>query len=482
MSFLQKLSASIVIVLFTTIIVLDLFVHPEYSFDDSPYFEYRGLLFGLALVLGAVIVFASIMKLGKLLSWNPILPILFYIIASLAFLWAVPMVPVSDQAAVFFLASNKLVDPFNYMSTYSNTIPTIMYLLALVSVFGNSLWVPKIANVVWGLMTLILTAKVYGLLAPAGIPCRDKARLFFSEAECKLLWIGAVFLPAFFYNNHVYNEVPSVALGMLLLYLVVRNDDRIWIRIITVIVSFLQMSLRQTGIILIIAVAMYVFFYQKKRIYAIVYLACSMMGYFLISKCCGLLLVDAETQGFPIWSWVKMGINEAEIGFQDNTHSYDVTFQDVVDRYQEYGLYKVLTILGRKTFWIWGEGTYQSGRYGYGVLNNEYLYETFVTARISESPERILRVTTNFVLRAQYLFYMLFALLGTLRAQKKHEFSVLFYIFCGFLVFYLVWEIKSRYLYGLYPMFMILALYGWESEENPVRKIPGLIKNRAPSK
>ena len=139
MSFLQKLSTSIVIVLFTTIIVMDLFVHPEYSFDDSPYFEYRGLLFGFALVLGAILVFTGIMKLGKLLSWNPIIPFLFYIIASLAFLWAVPMVPVSDQAAVFFLASNKLVDPFNYMSTYSNTIPTIMYLFALVSVFGNSL-------------------------------------------------------------------------------------------------------------------------------------------------------------------------------------------------------------------------------------------------------------------------------------------------------------------------------------------------------
>ena len=160
-----------------------------------------------------------------------------------------------------------------------------------------------------------------------------------------------------------------------------------------------------------------------------------------------------------------MGINESEFGFQDNNHSFDITFLDCVNRYKEYGPLKVITILCKKTFWVWGEGSYQSGRYGFGYLNNPYEYATFVTEKLSESPDRKIRIVSNILIRSQYLFYMLFALIGTLKAQKKHEFSVLFYIICGFFAFYLIWEIKSRYLYGLYPVFLLLALYGWEEKK-----------------
>ncbi len=466
MSFLQKLSTSIVIILFTTILVLDLFIQPEYHFDDFPYFEYRGLLWGVVMVIGATLVFFVVDRMGKILRWNVLPPILFYLIGSIVFLWAVPMIPMSDQGSVFSIASNGLDDPQNYMSIYANTTPTIMYLFVLASIFGKSLWVPKAANVLCGLLTLIFTSKIYGCLIDGDCKVTNKTKCPFSESERKMLWWGALFLPAFFYNNHIYNEVPSIALAMLMLYLVIKGDDKVWVRILTVIISCLQFVLRQTGIILVLAAAMYIFFYQKKRIYALVYFVSVIAGYLLIEKCCTWALVGEGTHGYPIWSWVLMGINESEFGFQDNNHSFDITFLDCVNRYKEYGPLKVITILCKKTFWVWGEGSYQSGRYGFGYLNNPYEYATFVTEKISESPDRKIRIVSNILIRSQYLFYMLFALIGTLKAQKKHEFSVLFYIICGFFAFYLIWEIKSRYLYGLYPIFLLLALYGWEEKKS----------------
>ena len=482
MSFLQKVSTSMVIILFTTILVMDVFVQPEYSFDDSPYFDYRSGFLLLAIV-GVVLITAGIMKFGEKIKWNLVCPILFYVFSSLTILFLVPMEPVSDQATVFFLATNKLYDPFGYMIVNINVLPTILYVYGLVKLFGASIWVQKIANVVLGLFTLILTAKIYGLLSSGNeLEQKKPSKLFFTETESKLLWIGALFLPAFFYNNHIYNEVPSVTLAVLMLYLVIRDDNAIWLRVITVIVSCLQFVLRQSGIILVIAVAMYIFFYQKKRVYAVIYFMSVIAGYLLIEKWYTVAMVGDGAQGYPVWSFIRMGMNEAEFGFQDHSHTSDATFWDCVDRYKEYGLYKVLTIYGKKIFWIWGEGTYQSGRYGLGYPDNTYTYDTFVTALISESPDRLLRIAINMVLRAQYLLYMFFAVIGTLRAQKKPKLSVLFFIICGFFLFFVIWEIKSRYLYGLYPIFLLLGMYGWESEDNPVKKIPERIKNRVASK
>lgn len=475
MTIIQKISVSIVLVLFSIVLILELFIQPEYSFGDYPYFDHRGL-FLLAAILVVVLITVGIMKLGEKLRWNAVPPIVFFVAASLAFIFLVPMVPVSDQATVFFLASNDLTDPFGYTAIYSNTIPTVLYVYGLLSLFGKTLWVPKIANMVLGLMTLILTAKVYGLLVADEMKTIEEGKRLFAISERKVLWLGAIILPVILYENHIYNEIPSVTLILLLLYLVMRNDDSIWIRILTVVVSCLQFVLRQTGIIVVFAAALYIFFYQKKRVYALIYFASVVLGYVLIGKLYTSALVAEGAKGFAIWSWVKMGVNEAEFGFQDNTHTYDVTFWDCVDRYKEYGLLKVLEIYAKKTFWIWGEGTYQSGRYGLGYPDNEYEYETIVTALISGSEDRKLRVLLNMVLRAQYLFYMFFALVGAWIARKKDKFSVFFLIICGFLCFYLIWEIKSRYLYGLYPVFLILAMYGWEKCD--VSSIKAWIKKR----
>ena len=74
------------------------------------------------------------------------------------------------------------------------------------------------------------------------------------------------------------------------------------------------------------------------------------------------------------------------------------------------------------------------------------------------------------------MFYMFFAVIGTLRAKKRNVFSVLFFTICGFFLFFLLWEIKSRYLYGLYPIFLILALYGWE-KYNPIERMHTITNN-----
>lgn len=462
MKILQRVSMSIVTVLLTVVLFLEFFIQPEYNYADFPYFERTGiwLYVSATLVVGITV---CIMRIGKKLDWNSVLPIFAYLLLSLAFLFLVPMIPVSDQGIVYTIASNGLADPDCYMNYNGNVIPTIIFTYCVISILGKTIWAPKIVNLICGLLSLILMAKIYGLLGDNEEVSLAKDKGFFSVSERKMLWMGALFLPAFLYNNHIYNEVPAVTLSLLMMFFILNKNQSIAIRVATIIVSCLQFVLRQSGIIIVIAAAMYIFFYLKKRRYALIYFGSVIIGYLLIVKCSEILLGVDTSQSYPFWSFIKMGVNDTEFGFQDNTHSSDVSLSDCIDRYREYGVLKVLTIYAKKTFWIWGEGTYMSGRYGYGWLQNEYMYETFATHAIYGSPDRKLRLITKFIMRAQYLFYMFLSLVGTVRARKNNRFCILFFIICGFFCFYILWEIKSRYLYGVYPIFLIMAMYGWDN-------------------
>lgn len=462
MTFLQKLSTFLVITLFSIVLVLEVVVQPEYDYADFPYFDHNSVALFIS-VFAVVVITGFIMLIGNKLSWNSFMPLAFYLLVSVAVLLLVPMIPVSDQGTVYEIAANDYADPNEYMNYNSNVIPSIIYTHFVLSVLGKSIWAPKAVNVLCGFLSLVLMARIYGLISGKKEVSSEKDDEFFSVSERKMLWLGAIFLPVFLYNNHIYNEVPAVTLSLLTIYLVIKDNQPILFRAITVVVSCLQFVLRQSGIIIVIAATLYIFFYLKHKRYAIVYFVSIIAGYLLLVKCGEAVLGVDTSQSYPIWSFIKMGVNDTEFGFQDNTHAPDVTLRDCLDRYREYGLIKVLTIYLKKTYWVWGEGTFMAGRYGYGWLQNKYLYETFVTKAIFGIPEPKFRIITKIIMRAQYLFYMFLAVVGTVKARKNNRFSILFFIVCGFLCFYILWEIKSRYLYGVYPIFLIMAMYGWDN-------------------
>ena len=124
MRILQKLSTTVIMLLFLVVLILEFFIQPEYHFDDYPYFDHN-----IVLLIPSVIVVSTamilLMKLGEKVSWNPVFPLVFFVAASAMFLFLVPMKPVSDQKIVYELILNDLQDPDAYMGSNSNVIPTI---------------------------------------------------------------------------------------------------------------------------------------------------------------------------------------------------------------------------------------------------------------------------------------------------------------------------------------------------------------------
>lgn len=56
--------------------------------------------------------------------------------------------------------------------------------------------------------------------------------------------------------------------------------------------------------------------------------------------------------------------------------------------------------------------------------------------------------------------YMVLALVGVWMTRKDENYSLFLYIICGVACFYLIWEMKSRYIYSLYPLFIIYTFGG----------------------
>lgn len=67
-------------------------------------------------------------------------------------------------------------------------------------------------------------------------------------------------------------------------------------------------------------------------------------------------------------------------------------------------------------------------------------------------------------MKGQYFVLIILSLIELIVKDKgevrRNERDLLFYLIIGLFCFYMIWEIKSRYIYCLYPIFIILSSNG----------------------
>ena len=176
-----------------------------------------------------------------------------------------------------------------------------------------------------------------------------------------------------------------------------------------------------------------------------------------------------------------MGINEEEFGFQDGSHSKDWTFEDVQKRINELRFGRLIKLLCKKQYWLWTEGTYQAERYAFGTGEEEqFAYETAITKKIRDTENSKLRKSIDYLMKGQYLVLIILSFIDFMIKDKNEDIKgkkeLLLYIIIGLFCFYTIWEMKSRYIYCLYPIFLIFSTSGTQKIINKIKK-KGRIKN-----
>lgn len=429
------------IAIFLSVCVFGLVWRSDYHFDDFPYFSRNHLCNYISVVLNALLLFSIFLFFQKH-HVRIRLCLTVYGLICITFMFLVPLEPFSDMESIFNIANSGMADTGGYLSRYENQIPITLYLYAL-SFIGKNIIIPKLMNVAFNIWTAYMTYKIGSVL--------------FGEDK-RILLYTCLFIPPVLYVNHIYNDTMSAALAAAMTYLALDKRETKWKTAVLIMLSALSIWLRASNILFVLAILLYWMFPLKKWRKASVYVLSVTLLLCGLQKT-GKTLVHTDGEGgYPVWSYIQMGLNEEEFGFQDGSHSEDWTFSDCIERVQSLGIKRTVKLLVKKEMWMWSEGTYQAERYGLGDVNAEYTTENAVTQSLHTQSN--LRKAASYWMKGQYYVLALFALLGIIAEKKRNGTELLFYFMCGFFCFYLIWEMKSRYIYALYPYMILLALQG----------------------
>ncbi|MCR5700808.1 MAG: glycosyltransferase family 39 protein [Lachnospiraceae bacterium] len=370
---------------------------------------------------------------------------------------------------IYEIAINGFKDEQGYLSNCPNQIPITTYLWVITSIFGKNILIPKIFNIICNVGIIYFLYKIYLVIADTNELSSDKKAI---------MWFSTPILSVVLYENHIYNDILFTFLTTILIYLVLKKQDTNLIFAIVCVLSVVQYVIRPTGIIYIIAIFLYMVLYQQHYRKALVYVLFCVSLIFGVGKLNKKIFNVDTTKEYPIWSYIQMGVNEQEFGFQDGSHSMDWTKEDCVEKYKALGMRKLLRIYVKKEIWMWSEGTYQAERYGLGDYYATFTKDNKITETVRNVDNSMIRKVLEQMMKAQYYIYMFFALVGLLTVWKRNRKDMrlqvlLLYVICGFFCFYLVWEIKSRYIYSLYPIFMIYGFIGFSIFVDGIEKIFG---------
>lgn len=451
---ISKLSKNFLIVFFSIIVVFMLVINSIYLYTDEPSFKlnnlnnYIGVILN-ALLISGIIFFARKLS-NKFKNYKLLIGIIFliYFILELVYIFLVPIVPFSDMGEVVKIAISDFTENIEYLKINPNNFAICLIYNLIFKLTSYNVLNIKILNVACNILTIYFAYRIY--------------KNIFKQDNILVLVMGIISISTFLYVNCTYNDLIFTTLVTIIIFCLTKPKQNLANTIFIAILSFLQFIVRPVGIILIIATCMY-YLLKERNIKKIAILLSIVLVLNLGYKTIQNKMLPKSEDAITIWSFLQMGINEKEFGFQDNSHSPNWTFKDYTERIQELGFVRITKLISKKVAWTWTEGTYQVERYAFGhELENQYYYDTFLTSKVFKTDSN-LRNILEYLMKGQFLIIMMLSLFGLIFDDKENNRSkiyLLFWLIIGMLCFYIIWEIKSRYIYCLYPIFLILATNG----------------------
>ncbi len=326
---IHKISMNFVIILFAVITIGMFIVNSIYLYEDRPTFALNNIwsILGITIsVIGVALIFIANKFIEKKFPNKKIVSIILltlYCIGEIIYLKVVPLKPFSDMLRVIEIASSNFSQGIDYLQIYPNNVPITIIFYILLKIYSG-VTIIKIFNIFCNISTIIFAYKIYNNVY------KNNNRI--------VLLLGIFSMSTFLYINHLYNDVIYVLLATIMIYIATKDSYNVKDIIALSVLAFLQYIIRPVGIILIIAVAMYLilkkFDYKTLLIMLITFIICNLI-YSQLEKV--LIPQSEENPKYPIWSFIQMGLNEEEFGFQDSSHSTKWKAEDVAERINTLG-------------------------------------------------------------------------------------------------------------------------------------------------
>lgn len=427
-----------------------------------------------------------------------------------AVIFLLPAIPNADSETVLKLAKNILYNKDyssfqtgGYLYAFPYNFSIVLYLEALLAVFPDSYLVIKTFNILFSLATAFLIYLIFKEI-------RNRPK---DKEEYGVLVFAALYLPSLFMCNYIYNDIIATAFFTGAIYFMIRFVKAGSLKYI--LASSILLSLgnyfRGVGILILIAAVIYVLLNKKKLGWKrIVGGVCIAVALFQIPAWVqdtvllktNIISESTDKNSAPVSMWLNIGINLKRFGFWDNRESYriyqtkanynkeksDELFKEEIrNKISSASFYELTQMYYKKVLWTWTEGTYQVDKYGIGNdasgnnkrktgqsnIGGSYCYTTFATDLLKgKSVYRSALLWVMYVMNFLMYCFIFIRLVGGIKRKRPDEvFLVL--IILGFIGFYLLWEIKSRYIYPVYPLLILLSFLGYRDAFEHIQKLGG---------
>lgn len=454
--------------IFLCFIIAALFIRAKYDYADFPFFTGTGVLDFLLLAAGGILILILI-KNKVWIKYVPDGKIVIGVFVSIAliFVLLVPLKPFSDMEQIYDAALQVIngkfheVNTSNYFLNAPNNLVCVYIYAFILYIFPASILTLKILNII--------------LIVAIGILSKKILEEYISLRYDNVFYVFVFsFLSVILYVNHIYTDILFTVLTLWSYYIFLKKKNGFSVSCIILGISYF---IRPIAIIYLIAYSIVEIFKIDNWKRKLINICTGLLLFFGIVFTFSEIIDDLQNennQSLPVASYLYMGLNKEEFGFQDGSHDVNRTMDDVMNRLKSYSMKDIVSIGVKKTFWTWTEGTYQAERYAFGEgVENEldkFEYVTPVTGFIKNPDQKVYSILES-IMRTQYLIFAIMALIGAFKVRKEKKWDTIILLFIGYFLFYLLWEIKSRYIFSLYPFMIILA---WKAVSSKKFVLPEL--------
>lgn len=362
-----------------------------------------------------------------------------------------------------------------YLYAEPHNIGLTLYFSLLNRISPNTIYLPRMLNVLYSLITIIYLNKILLVLHPT-----------YQKYKNRFFLISLCFLPTIFMANHIYNEVIATMFFLISVYCLIKNIDTM--RVVNLLSIAILFSLgnffRSLGFLFALTSVLFFITMRVSWKKIALFILCVWIGFNLPIWTINMRLYSTRLipepigkNALPVTRWINMGLSKQYFGYWDQGETYriyaqnaswnkiranELYMQRIREKIQQYTWKDIASMYYKKLVWLWTEGTYQSVYLGMSHSTpGGYIEKTPISEFFDNNIQNRNWLTLPMYYGNIILLFLIFMLMVRIcitrewkLIQKELYFILLFVVFIGF---YLLWEVKPRYIYPFYPYLLLLA-------------------------
>lgn len=441
----------------------------------------------IILVLGIIIYFVLLRliynKLLPKIENNKIIPIILLIIFSIICIIVGQLLKVNpswDMGSVYRIAVNNVEigrPDSAYLYQFPNNIGIAIVYTVLFKMF----------NLV-GITDYLTIATVFNsiIVASSVVLMYLITKTLFGNKKALMVLIIALFTtPLYLYSAIYYTDTLSMFMMLLIAVIFIKvgniNENKKLKKVLGYVfltfVIYAGMQIKITTIFIVIAYVIYALLNKKYKklikpgiVIIPTFIVLTIIYNVLVNN---IILKDksiSDNVELPIEQWIVMGLN-GKGGFSQEEYDYMNQFptyeekqnaarEQIKQILSEYDVSSFIKHLNEKLKYAWTDGTYfATEKLRREPVNNNVLHEFVLTSGKYKDYYK-------YFPQIMHMSMLIFILIGICKTIKDKDFedkNVVFNILMlGFIVFFLIWENRSRYILTCVPFLMIAQLKGIE--------------------